>query len=76
MRSILLETVTMIRLQNSMITIDINNLINRYSMDKDDLKTKMVKLNKVDDNDSSVDARETLKEEYYLLVEQSKRKTK
>ena len=45
-------------------------------MDKDDLKTKMVKLNKVDDNDSSVDARETLKEEYYLLVEQSKRKAK
>ena len=76
MRSILLETVTMIRLQNSMITIDINNLINRYSMDKDDLKTKMVKLNKVDDNDLSVDARETLKEEYYLLVEQSKRKAK
>lgn len=61
MRSILLETVTMIRLQNNMITIDINNLINRYSMDKDDLKTKIVKLNKVDDNDSSVDERETLK---------------
>ena len=61
MRLILLETVTMTRLQNSMITIDINNLINRYSMDKDDLKTKIVKLNKVDDNDSSVDERETLK---------------
>ena len=61
MRLILLETVTMIRLQNNMITIDINNLINRYSMDKDDLKTKIVKLNKVDDNDSSVDERETLK---------------
>lgn len=30
-------------------------------MDKDDLKTKIVKLNKVDDNDSSVDERETLK---------------
>jgi hypothetical protein len=44
-----------------MITIDINNLINRYSMDKDDLKTKIVKLNKVDDNDSSVDEREKLK---------------
>ena len=61
MRLILLETVTMIRLQNSMITIDINNLINRYSMDKDDLKTKIVKLNKVDDNDSSVEEREKLK---------------
>lgn len=30
-------------------------------MDKDDLKTKIVKLNKVDDNDSSVDEREKLK---------------
>ena len=30
-------------------------------MDKDDLKTKIVKLNKVDNNDSSVDERETLK---------------
>jgi hypothetical protein len=61
MRLILLETETMIRLQNNMITIDINNLINRYSMDKDDLKTKILKLNKVDDNDSSVDEREKLK---------------
>ena len=51
----------MTRLQNIMITIDINNLINRYSMDKDDLKTKIVKLNKVDDSDSSVDEREKLK---------------
>ena len=61
MRLILLVTVMMIRLQNSMITIDIKNLINKYRMDKDDLKTKIVKLNKVDDNDSSVDERETLK---------------
>ena len=53
MRSILLETVTMIRLQNSMITIDINKKINRYSMDKDDLKTKIAKLNKVDNNNDS-----------------------
>lgn len=30
-------------------------------MDKDDLKTKIVKLNKVDNNDSSVDEREKLK---------------
>jgi hypothetical protein len=37
-------------------------------MDKDDLKTKIVKLNKVDNNnDSSVDEREKLKAKYFFI---------